>query len=250
MIDLSSSPHVALITGSGKRAGRAAALELARRGCHIVINGSRDSSACESAAEEVRALGVEALVVMGDVGERSGAQAIAEQALSTFGYVDILVNNAAVRPKVDFLEITEAEWDRIFNIDFKASFWLSRALLPGMIDRGWGRIINFTGRNAQEGYKGKSPVAVAKHAAVGLTKSLAREYGPKGITANIISPGKIIDDDTDIQADPELVARLAENPSGRLGLPADIAAAVAFLASEQAGFINGQMLQVNGGVVC
>lgn len=250
MTDQSNPQHVALVTGSGKRAGRATALELARRGCHVVINGSRDAAACESAAQEARALGVEAIVVMGDVGEREGAQAIAKEALDAFGYVDILVNNAAVRPKVDFLEITEAQWDRIFNIDFKASFWLSRALLPGMIDRGWGRIINFTGRNAQEGYKGKSPVAVAKHAAVGLTKSLAREYGPKGITSNIISPGKIIDEDTDIQSDPELLSRLAENPSGRLGLPGDIAAAVAFLASDEAGFINGQMLQVNGGVVC
>jgi 3-oxoacyl-[acyl-carrier protein] reductase len=245
-----SSQHVALVTGSGKRVGCATVLELARRGCNVVINGSRDSGACERVAQQARALGVEALVVMGNVGERAGAHAIAEQALSAFGYVDILVNNAAVRPTVDFLAIDEEEWDRIFNIDFKAGFWLSRSLLPGMVGRGWGRIINFTGRNAQEGYQGKSPVAVAKHAAVGLTKSLAREYGPSGITTNIISPGKIIDDDTDVQADPVLMARLAKSPAGRLGLPDDIATSVAFLASEEAGFINGQMLQVNGGEVC
>lgn len=241
--------HVALVTGSGRNAGRASAIELAKRGCHVVINGSSNQAACEAVADEVRQNGVDALVAMGDVGDPEGAAAIAEQALEAFGVVDILVNNAAIRPSVDFLEVSEAQWDRIFNIDFKASFWLSRALLPGMIEQGWGRVINFTGKNAQEGYAGKSPVAVAKHAAWGLTKSLAREFGPSGVTANIISPGTITDDGADIEADSRLQALLAANPSGRLGVPQDIATAVAFLASEEAGFINGQMLQVNGGVV-
>jgi len=241
--------HTALITGSGRKAGRASALALAKRGCNVVINGSSDRGACEAVAEEARALGVQAEVAMGNIGDRAEAQGIAQAALDAFGVVDILVNNAAIRPSVPFLEVDEAEWDRIFNIDFKAAFWLSRALLPGMIEQGWGRIINFTGKNAQEGYKGKSPVAVAKHASWGLTKSLAREFGHQGITVNIISPGTIVDPDTDINADSALKELLATNPAGRLGFPNDIANAVAFLASEESSFINGQMLQVNGGVV-
>ncbi len=244
-----SQQHTALITGSGRNAGRATALALAARGCNVVINGSSNRDACEAVADEARALGVKAEVLMGNIGDRDEVQGMAQAALDAFGVVDILVNNAAIRPSVPFLEVDEEEWDRIFNVDFKAAFWLSRAFLPGMIQQGWGRIVNFTGKNAQEGYKGKSPVAVAKHASWGLTKSLAREFGPQGITCNIISPGKIIDPETDINADPKLKQLLAANPSGRLGYPDDIANAVAFLTAEESGFVNGQMLQVNGGVV-
>jgi len=241
--------RTALITGSGRRTGRATALALAQAGHNVVINGASDAVACEKVAEEVEATGVEAIVAMGDVGDREAAQRIVDTGLERFGGIDILVNNAAIRPSCGFLEISEDEWDRVFNIDFKAAFWLSRACLPGMVDRGWGRIINFTGMNAQKGYPGKSAVAVAKHAALGLTRSLAVEFGPQGITVNILSPGTIVDDDVDVEGDERMRALRDSNPAGRLGHPDDIASTIAFLCSPDAGFINGQMLQVNGGVV-
>lgn len=241
--------RTALITGSGRKSGRATALALAASGFNIVVNGSSKTAECEAVAEEIRAGGGRAAVAMGNVGERDAAMAVAEAGLREFGTIDVLVNNAAVRPSAGFLEVSEAEWERVFNIDFKAAFWLSRACLPGMIERGWGRIINFTGMNAQAGYPGKPHVTVAKHAALGLTKSLAKEFGPKGVTVNILSPGTIVDEGTDVAADEKLRQLLATNPAGRLGTPADIAATIDFLVSDRAGFINGQLLQINGGVV-
>lgn len=246
---MAQGTRTALITGSGRKSGRATALTLAASGFNLVVNGSRDAQACEAVAEEIRRRGGRAVVAMGNVGEREQAMAVAETGLREFGAIDALVNSAAVRPSAGFLEVSEEEWDRVFNIDFKAAFWLARACLPGMIERGWGRIVNFTGMNAQAGYPGKPHVTVAKHAALGLTKSLAKEFGPKGVTVNILSPGTIVDDDTDVATDEKLSQLLASTPAGRLGTPADIAAMIDFLASDRAGFVNGQLLQVNGGVV-
>ncbi len=246
---MAQAARSALITGSGKKIGRGMALSLAKAGFNIVVNGSRDAAACEAVAEEVRAIGPQAAVAMGDVGDRDAAHQVAEAAIGAFGTVDVLVNNAAIRPSHGLLEISEEDWDRVFNIDFKSAFWLARACLPGMIEKGWGRVINFTGMNAQQGYPGKPHVTVAKHASWGLTKSIAKEFGPKGVTANIISPGTIVDDDVDIAADARLSGLLEKNPAGRLGRPDDIAAMVDLLASERGGFINGQLLQINGGVV-
>jgi len=142
----------------------------------------------------------------------------------------------------------EADFHRIMDINFHAALWLARACLPGMIDNGWGRIINFTGMNAQQGYSGKSAVSISKHAAWGLTKSIAKEYGLNGVTANIISPGTIVGDEEESEA--KNYATLKQhNPAGRLGEPVDIAKMVRYLISDHAGFVNGQLVQVNGGVV-
>ncbi|MHA1165638.1 MAG: SDR family NAD(P)-dependent oxidoreductase [Alphaproteobacteria bacterium] len=160
----------------------------------------------------------------------------------------MLVNNAAIRPMSPFLEMTQEEWDRVIDVDFSAAFWLARALLPGMIDKGWGRIINIAGMNAIQGYNGRSHVSTAKHAAWGLTKSLAKEFGVRGISANIVSPGPIAGEHAD---DPEMAAHIeaqkSKIPLGRLGLPEEVAAAVGLLASDEGAFINGQLIQVNGG---
>lgn len=246
---MTESKRTALITGSGRNIGRAAAVRLAQAGLNIVLNGSTDRAACEAVAEEVRA-GGEAMVAMGNMGDRDETLGVASTAIETFGAVDVLINNVAVRPDCGFLEVTEEEWHRVMNINFYAAFWLARACLPGMAERGWGRIINFTGMNAQQGYSGKSHVAVSKHAVWGLTKSLSREFGPRGITTNIISPGTIVGEVSDSHS---MAARFdalrAANPVGRLGEPGDIAAMVALLVSDDGGFINGQLLQVNGGVV-
>ncbi len=240
--------RTALITGSGKNIGRAIALNLAAKGHNVVLNGSSDKAACEAVAAEVESHGVEALVAMGDVGVAGDCEKIAGAALDKFGAVDVLVNNAAIRPMSPFLEMPEEEWNRVIAVDFSAAFWLARALLPGMIDKGWGRIVNIAGMNAIQGYNGRSHVSVAKHAAWGLTKSLAKEFGVRGISTNIISPGPIAGEHAN---DPDMAAHIeaqkSKIPLGRLGLNEEIAAAVGLLVSDDGAFINGQMLQVNGG---
>lgn len=239
--------RTALITGSGQNIGRAVALALAGAGLNVVLNGSRDRAACEAVAEEARALGTEAEVVMGDVGVADEARRIAEAAITRFGRVDVLVNNAAIRPFSPFLEMDEAEWQRVLDIGMNAAFWLARACLPGMVERGWGRIVNFAGMNAIHGYNGRAHVSVAKHGAWGLTKSLAKEFGPKGITANIISPGPIRSEHADASMTAHIEAQVSRIPLGRLGEPDEVAAAVALLVSDGGAFVNGQMIQVNGG---
>ncbi|MBX2837257.1 MAG: SDR family oxidoreductase [Gammaproteobacteria bacterium] len=239
----------ALITGSGRNIGRAIAIELAVRDYNVILNGSSDRTACESVAQKVEALGSKALIAMGDVGKRHDAQIVAEMGIKKFGCIDVLVNNAAVRPSFDLVNGNEEDFLRIMDVNFYAAWWLSRICLPGMIDNGWGRIINFTGMNAQQGYVGKSAVSVSKHAAWGLTKSIAKDYGKFGITANIISPGTIVGEVENPGLTKNLDSLAQQNPASRLGEPNDIASMVAYLVSDHASFVNGQMMQVNGGVV-
>jgi 3-oxoacyl-[acyl-carrier protein] reductase len=244
---MSKSKRTALITGSNKNIGRASALALAGAGCNVVINGARDRDAAETVARQARALGAEARVAMGDVGRREDAIAIAAQSLEAFGKVDILVNNAAIREDGKFLELSEEAWRYAMAVNFDAAYWLSRACLPGMLEGGWGRIINFAGMNAIHGYNGRAHVSASKHAAWGLTKALAKEFGPHGITVNIVSPGPIMGDALDPVTASHIKPMVMRVPVGRPGTPQEVAAVVALLASDGGAFINGQMIQVNGG---
>jgi 3-oxoacyl-[acyl-carrier protein] reductase len=157
---------------------------------------------------------------MADVGDQSVVNTMVETVLKAFGRIDVLINNTANRPATGFLEMSDDDLARIMNVNCYAAVWLSRAFLPGMVENGWG-----------------------------LIKVLSREFGPKGITANIISPGTIPDEDTDISQSSRFQELLKKNPVGRLGTTDDIAAMVGLLCSERGSFINGQLLQVNGGVV-
>ncbi|MBS0517591.1 MAG: SDR family oxidoreductase [Proteobacteria bacterium] len=240
--------RTALVTGAGRNIGRACVLALAADGFNVAINGSTDRAACESVAREAAALGVGTLVVMGDVGAAGECQRIVDETIARFGAVDALLNNAALRPNKPFLEMSEAEWRRVISVDLDAAVWLARACLPGMLKKGWGRIVNFTGMNAIHGHAGRTPVSVAKHGVWGLTKALAKEFGPRGITVNAISPGPIAPDaeekNASAQARQETLARV---PAGRMGTPKEVAAAARLLASDEGAYINGQMIQVNGG---
>ena len=211
------------------------------------MNGSRDTSTLEETASIVRNLGVRAEIAIGDVGDEASTQKIVEKALMNFGTIDILVNNAAIRPSHSFLDMLDEDWHRVINTNFMGAYRLSRAFLPGMIEAGWGRIINFAGMNAIHGYNGRAHVSAAKHATWGLTKALAKEFGPKGITCNIISPGPIAGE----RNDPKMAAHIEEMvdqvPVGRLGKGEEVAAVCSLLASTNGSFINGQMIQVNGG---
>jgi 3-oxoacyl-[acyl-carrier protein] reductase len=246
---MGTEKRTAFISGSGRNMGRACAKELARAGFNIVLNGSANREDCEYVAEEVRSIGVEVTIAMGDVGLKSDVDAIVQTALTTFGRIDVLINNAAIRPATQFLDMSDDDLERVMNVNCYGAVWFSRAFLPGMVENGWGRIINFTGMNSLQGTAGRPHVAMSKHAAWGLTKALSREFGPKGITANIISPGTFPDQDIDISQSEQFLGLLKQNPTGRLGRSDDIAAAVGLLCSDKGGFINGQLLQINGGVV-
>ena len=244
---MSQAQRVALITGSGRNIGRAVALQLARDGFDIALNGARDRAACDRVASEITTAGRRAVVIMGDVGIKADAQRLAAETIAVLGSVDILVNNAAIRPAGGFLEMSDADFQRVIDVDLNGAIWLSRACLPGMITRKWGRIVNFSGMNSIAGYADRPAVSVAKHGAWGLTKVLAKEFAPHGITANIISPGPIA---PDAGSDPAMAAHInaqaSKIPAGRLGTPDEIAALVSLLVSDGGAFISGQMLQVNG----
>ncbi len=243
MTDKVLSGKTALITGSGRNIGRAIAVQLAEMGCDVVVNGSRDREACEATAQAAAALGAETLVAMGDVSKVETVAAIAEAALGRFGTVDILVNNAAIRPHKPFLEMADDDWQKVIDLDLTSAFYSARAFLPGMVERGWGRVINITGMKAIRGYSEGAPISAAKHGLWGLAKALSTEFAGRGITANAVSPGP-----TRVEGrsgdDPK---QLAGIPAGFMAEPEDIAAVVCFLASPAGRFVTGQMINANGG---
>lgn len=245
---MSDGKKTALVTGAGQNIGRAIAVALATDGFNVVINGFAKTEACEGTAELVRAKGVGALVAMGDVGDPETCRRIVAEGAAKFGQIDVLVNNAAIRPETPTLEMDDAEWMRVLNVDMNAAFWLARACLPAMVDTGWGRIVNFAGANAIHGYAGRAHVSVAKHGVWGMTKAFAKEFGPKGIATNIISPGPIRSEHDDPEMTAHINSQVSRIPVGRLGEPDEVAGAVSFLASDKGGFVNGQMIAVNGGV--
>jgi len=239
--------RTALVTGSGQNIGRAVALALAADGFNVVVNGLTKRIPCEETAEACRAAGAEAVVAMGDVGTAEGCAEVAGTGISRFGRIDVLVHNAAIRPETPFLEMDEADFRRVIDVNLMGAFWLSQLCLPGMVKAGWGRIVTFAGMNAIHGYNGRAHVSVSKHGCWGFAKALAKEFGPKGITVNCVSPGPIRSDHDDPAMTAHIAGMAARVPLGRLGEPDEVAAMVSLLASEKGAFINGQLLQVNGG---
>ncbi len=237
----------ALVTGSGQNIGRACVVALASEGIDVIINGSNDTEACEETAELARGLGVRAEVAMGDVGTEDFSRYIVRKLMPKYGSIDILINNAAIRPSGSFLEVSNEDWQRVINVNFMGAFWLSRACIPGMLEKGWGRIINFAGMNAIHGYNGRAHVSASKHATWGMTKALAKEFGAKGITSNIVSPGPIAGQHKDPAMAAHIADMVARVPVGRLGTSEEVAATCVLLISEKGAFINGQLIQVNGG---
>jgi 3-oxoacyl-[acyl-carrier protein] reductase len=239
---------VALVTGSGRNIGRATVLRLAGEGAHVIVNARSNRAEAEAVAREAEALGVKARAIVADVGKREEVQALADQALAAFGRVDILINNAAIRPHKPFREVTDEDWERVRGVVLDAGLWLTRALIGPMVDNKYGRILFFVGDGAYSGRgSGRAHISAAKMGLVGLARGLASEFAPHNIRVNVVSPGSI-----DTRRDnPEWYGGrppdAAGIPLGRQGTVAEIAATCLFLVSDDGGFITGQTIHVNGG---
>ncbi|HEV2300486.1 MAG TPA: SDR family oxidoreductase [Stellaceae bacterium] len=238
---------IALVTGSGRNIGRATVLALAGEGAHVVVNARSNEAEAQAVAREARALGVEALAVVADVAKREEVEAMAARALSEFGRVDILINNAAIRPHKPFTELTVADWEAVRGVVLDGALYLTRAVIPSMVANRYGRILFFTGDGAFTGGKGRAHVSAAKMGLVGMARALASEFADSNIRVNVVSPGSIDtrrDNPEWYQGRPPSAAGV---PLGRQGKPEEIAAACLFLVSEEGGFITGQTIHVNGG---
>ena len=234
----------ALVTGASGAIGGEIARALAGRGATVALSGTR-VAALEVLAHE---LGGGALVLPADLFAADGPEALAKAATGALGGVDILVNNAGITRDGLILRMSDADWDAVLTVDLSAPFRLSRALLRGMVKQRFGRIIVIGSVIGTTGNAGQVNYAAAKAGLVGMTKAVAQEVGGRGITANCVAPGFIESDMTAGLPESRRQAVLAAVPAGRLGTPADVAACVVFLASDEASYVTGQTLHVNGGM--
>ncbi len=239
----------AVVTGASRGIGRAIALELARRGARVVVNYHSNEAAAAAVVAAIEAAGGEAVAVQADVGDFSQAAALIKTALKRFGRLDILVNNAGTTRDQLLMLMKETDWDTVLRVNLKSVFNCCKAAARPMVRQRQGRIINITSVSGIAGQAGQTNYAASKAGIIGFTKSLAKELGSRNITVNCIAPGFI---PTDLTAD--LPAELKEQiiaatPLGRIGKPEEVAYAVAFLASDEAAFITGEVLTVDGGLV-
>jgi len=236
----------ALVTGGNSGIGRATALALAQRGVQVILSG-RDVARGEKAVAEIQAAGGTANFVAADLNDESSARELARRATELGGgHVDILVNSAGVFPFGPTHEASEADFDWVYDVNVKVPFFLVAALAPGMAARGHGAIVNVTTMAAEFGVSGMALYGSSKAALVLLTKSWAAEYGPSGVRVNAVSPGPTRTEGTAAMG--EALDQLASGaPAGRPGLPEEIGSAIAYLASEDASFVHGAVLPVDGG---
>ena len=243
---------VAIVTGSGRNIGRATALELARRGASVVVNARSNRAEADAVVGEIEALGGKAIAAIADVGVQGEVNAMVDAALDAFGQVDILINNAGLRAADSITDMTVEQWRSVMAVNLDGPFFASQAVIPGMIERGWGRIINVSGLNAFKGRADWAHVCASKMGALGLTRALAAELAEHNILVNHIVPGAFDTTPPPEQADAFAgppATRAVGIPVGRLGLPEEIATTCAFLASDDASFITGQTIHVNGGAL-
>jgi 2-hydroxycyclohexanecarboxyl-CoA dehydrogenase len=246
------SERIALVTGGARGIGRAIAVALASEGNAVAIGDLREAEIAETVAA-VEQAGGRGLQVTMDVTDSASVNDALERVRGTLGPIEVLVNNAGWDELLPFLETDEAFWDRVIDINYKGCLRTTRAVLPGMVERGWGRLVNIGSDAGRVGSSLESAYSGAKGAVIAFTKTIAREVAREGITANTVCPGPTRTPMLDGMAAGEEGQKLIDSltravPMRRLGEPEDVAAAVAFLASERAGFITGQTLSVSGGL--
>ena len=247
MIDLSGK--AALITGGSRGLGRAIGLRLAQQGADIAFSYKGNASAAEQTVKDIEAVGPRAVAIQGDVRDPESAEAVVKAALEAYGKIDILVNNAGITRDDLIMRMTPEAWRDVLETNLFGAFWMTKAVTRPMLKARAGRIVNITSVSGQAGQMGQANYSSAKAGLIGLTKATARELASRGITVNAVAPGFVLTELT--QNLPEALQNelIARTPLGRFGTVEEIADAVAFLASDEARYITGQVLAVDGGLV-
>ena len=242
---------IAVVTGAGRGGrgiGRGIALALAQAGADVVITARTNIADAEAVAEAVRTLGRQALALSCDVSNAASVESLFATVKETFGRVDILVNNAGITRDILLLRMSEEDWDVVLDANLKGTFLCTRAAAKLMLKQKYGRIINITSINGQVGSPGQANYSASKAGVIGLTKTVARELASRGITVNAVAPGFIDTQMTDFVSGEARDKILEKIPVGRFGTAEDVGAAVAFLASDAASYMTGQVLTVDGGL--
>jgi 3-oxoacyl-[acyl-carrier protein] reductase len=240
--------RVVLVTGASRGIGAAIAQACAGVGADVAVGYLDGADGAEDTVQAVRALGRQADAFRADVRDEDQVNAMVEAVIDRFGKIDALVNNAGVMPESRVLDMSLQEWKDVIDVDLTGAFLCSRAVLPGMLERGSGAIVMIASRLGQIGFAGVAHYAAAKAGLLGLVKSLAKEVGPEGVRVNAVAPGVTVTDmTTDIVEGEVGRRRLAELPAGRFATPAEVAATVVFLLTDAAALYHGQTLNPNGG---
>ncbi|HWP96777.1 MAG TPA: 3-oxoacyl-[acyl-carrier-protein] reductase [Syntrophomonadaceae bacterium] len=251
--------QVALVTGSSRGIGRATVLQLARDGFRVVVNYYSSPDAppevvainekeARQVLEEITAVGGQGAILGADVSDAKAAQSLVDEAARIWSRLDVLVNNAGIIKDQLLIRISDQEWDNVIRTNLNSAFYCSRAALKHMVKKRTGRIVNISSVVGLSGNVGQAHYAASKSGLLGFSRTIAKEYGSRGITCNVVAPGYIASDMT-AQMNPDRTARILEGISlGRLGTPEDVANVVAFLVSPGSAYISGQIIQVDGGM--
>jgi 3-oxoacyl-[acyl-carrier protein] reductase len=244
-----SGNRVALVTGASRGLGRAVAVRLATCGIKVVVNYLTNDGEANKVVQEIESLGGEAMLYKADVSDATAVREMTRQIVRQWGKIDILVNNAGIVRDTLLLRMPDEAWDEVLNTNLRGAYLCTKYALRSMMEQGWGRVINIASLAGLVGNAGQANYSAAKGGLIAFTKSVAREVGPRNITANAIAPGFIVTEMTDKlpqEARNDILARI---PLGRFGVADDVAGLAAFLASEEAGYITAQVICVDGGVI-
>lgn len=243
------SGKVAVVTGSSRGIGAGIAQTLAAQGAKVVVNHRNSSEGAEEVVSAIKAAGGEAIIIQADVGQSSEAQRLIKETIDTYGQIDILVNNAGTTRDTLIMMMKDEDWELVLRTNLTSTYYCSKAAVRPMMKKRSGRIINITSVVGLAGQAGQTNYAASKAGIVGFTKSLAKEVGSRNITVNAVAPGFVPTALTNVLPPEMIQAAIANTPLARLGTVEDVANAVLFLASNEAAFITGQVLTVDGGLV-